>query len=487
MRARRLIGALVLSGMGLLTGCASGGTASQVETAAAEAARLEAERLEAEAARLEAERLEAEAAARAEELRLQQAASEAASTVISQTWVEVAAQEKQLMREAFDKAIAANDGETARSLLDVVDTSEMTASEKRSLEVRVMVAEGRYGDARQLVRKDADRGDKAAISDYWYAFDADPLYGASFVRTVKPDGQNSLSALGGGSTVSLKYKEGDTTIAAIKPDQDLRQSMYRSDIAFFRVCEILGCSFDVPQNVAVRFKQADFNSLYNASSSSKNAAYKSKFVHLIWETEGNSKYLYGTFKEWINPFVGFPIENTGTWKALVEPNGIGSIELPAVIKRVLSAGRATDINNLSKINDWTSKLTTRDFARQLSDLMLMDFLTNNWDRFSGDPNNYGANCHIHPGGLIAIDNGAAFPPWNAPRVERRLEIVKVFHRDFVMRLRAMTPETIDERLFPNATKEEQRSLKVFWDRRQQALKHIDAMITKYGEEAVLAL
>ena len=473
--------------MCLMMGCAStdGAGRSRAATeaeAASETARMASE----EAARAEAARLEAEEAARAEALMRQSEALGRASEVVSERWKETASQEKALLREALEKAILNGNGESARALFDALERSELTTSEENTLEVRVMIAEGRYSEARKLVRKEADRGDAAALENYWRAFDADPLYGASFVRTIKPDGNNSLGALGGGSTVSLKYKEGDTTLAAIKPDQDLRQSMYRSDIAFFRMCEILGCSFDVPQNVAVRFKQSDFNALYAASKSLKNAGYKSKFVHLIWKNENGSKYLYGTYKAWVNPFTGFPIENTGTWRTIVEPDGIGRLELPELIKRVLAQGRPSDMANYTKISGWTRSLSTKDFARQISDLLLMDFLTNNWDRFSGDANNYGANCHIHPGGLIAIDNGAAFPAWHAPRVVRRLELVKVFHRELVNRLRAITPEMINDRLFPDATKEEKKSLQRFWERRDQALRHIDAQIAKYGEDAVLA-
>ncbi len=427
----------------------------------------------------------AEDATRAQALTEQAQATAETSAVVQESWVQVAENERELQRQALNEAIDHQDGVTARQLFDAMDTSDLSKEEKRSLNVSVMIAEGRYDEARKLVRHDADKGNTRAREDYWRAFDADPRYGASFTRTVRPEGNNSLHALGGGSTVSLKYKVNDTTIAAIKPDQDLRQTMYRSEIAFFRICEILGCAFDVPENVPVRFKKSDFNALYATNASGKNAGYRSKFEHLIWANENGEQYLYATQKEWITPFSGLPVEQMGNWRSVVEPDGT-HIELRDLLKRMLAGGRPTDINNLSKYTDWTKDLSTKDFARQLSDLMLLDFLTNNWDRFSQDPGNYGANCHIQPGGIIAIDNGAAFPAWHAPRVVKRLDVVKVFHRDLVTRLRALTPETLNDRLFPNPTKEEKKSLQRFWERRDQALKHIDQQIAKYGEDAVLA-
>ncbi len=408
------------------------------------------------------------------------------NAAVENAWQMSSADQNALLRDALEQAFEKNNAEVARQLFDKLNAKNFSESEWRELQVRMLIAEARYDEARQSVRKAADNGDTDAIALYWRALDADPLYGATFVRTIKPDGNNSLSALGGGSTVSLKYKEGVNTLAAIKPDQDLRQTMYRSEIAYFRLCEILGCSFDVPKNVPVRFRREHFNALYAASTSTKNAGYRSKFDHLIWVKEDDTKVLYATFKEWISPFTGFPIENTDTWKQVVQPDGVKDVELESLIKRVLVAGRPSDYNNFSKIKNWTNDLSMTDFARQLSDLMLVDFLTNNWDRFSGAADNYGANCHIHPGGLIAIDNGAAFPAWHAPRVVKRLEFVRVFNRDLVRRLRALTPEMINHRLFPNPTKEEKKSLQRFWERRDQALKHIDEQIKKYGEDAVLA-
>ena len=115
----------------------------------------------------------------------------------------------------------------------------------------------------------------------------------------------------------------------------------------------------------------------------------------------------------------------------------------------------------------------------------MDYLTNNWDRFSGDENNFGANCHFQPGGIIAIDNDAAFPPWHAPRVVRRLNLVEMFSRDMVQNLRVLDPDVLLNHLFPNPTKEELKSFERFKERRIDALKYIDGLISKKGEDRVL--
>ncbi|GEM_PF-6236000 len=324
-------------------------------------------------------------------------------------------------------------------------------------------------------------------SKFWSFVDQDPLMTQTLDREVRPHGTNSISALGGGSTVSFKYVDtaDESAKAALKPDQDLRQTMYRSEIAYYRLCQILECSFDTPVTRPVRFSSADFNALYNASTSSKNKGYRIKFDHLIWEKENGTKYLYAAYKEWISPFDGFPIEATNVWSPyLTNPKA----DLPSIEKfmhRLLTAGRPADVKNLNTFLGYLGNMTTRDLLQQISDIILIDYLTNNWDRFAGEVTNYGANCHFQPGGIIAIDNGAAFPSWHAPRVVRRLNLVQMFSKDLVNNLRMLDEDELLRRLFPNPTNEEKKSYARFKERRRDALKYIDGLIEKKGVNNVL--
>ena len=324
-------------------------------------------------------------------------------------------------------------------------------------------------------------------SSFWALVDNDPLMTRTLDREVRPHGTNSISALGGGSTVSFKYVDtaDESAKAALKPDQDLRQTMYRSEIAYYRLCQIIECSFDTPLTRPVRFSNADFNTLYNASTSSKNKGYRIKFEHLIWEKENGTKYLYAAYKEWISPFDGFPIEATNVWSPYLQNPKADLPEKDKFLHRLLAAGRPADSGNLNKFIEYTRDMTTRDLLQQISDIVLIDYLTNNWDRFAGDVNNYGANCHFQPGGIIAIDNGAAFPPWHAPRVVRRLNLVQMFSKNLVTNLRMLDENELIKRLFPNPTSEEKKSIARFKERRRDALKYIDGLIEKKGVNNVL--
>ena len=100
------------------------------------------------------------------------------------------------------------------------------------------------------------------------------------------------------------------------------------------------------------------------------------------------------------------------------------------------------------------------------------------------PELWGANCHFESGGLVAIDNGASFPPWKTGRVERRLKLVKRFRRPLVDRLRLLDRDKSLERLFPNATKAETQRFEIFWERRQEFLEYVDGLIEIHGADAI---
>lgn len=401
------------------------------------------------------------------------------------SFLSLAPEDQDILHKSALRAQQAQNYEAAHAILE--RASELYPEETRWWDFRIslLLAQHQFAQARAQARHYMLSARDHGMSLYWQALEADPSYSPTIVQTLRPQSNNALSALGGGSTVTLKYKVDGQNVAAIKPDQDLRQSMYRSEIAFYRLCEILECSFSVPENRPVRIARGDLQRLYD-SSSAKNRGYKQKFVHLLWKTEEGKDYLYATHKAWVPDFVFFPIEITQAWRPyLNQPNK----EAPS-LQRFLTTLQATERPNhrllTAKFDEFTQNMSTTQLLAQISDIILLDFLTNNWDRFSGDPQNYGANCHLQPGGLVAIDNGAAFPPWHTPRVQRRLHMVTRFSKKIVANLRNFDPDEILLHLFPNPTRDEQKAFALFKERRNQALSYIDELIQKYGPDQVLS-
>jgi hypothetical protein len=321
------------------------------------------------------------------------------------------------------------------------------------------------------------------------AFDQDPLLRAA-IRTLTPDVDlSAIKALGGGSTVTLRLLKGDLTLGAFKPDQDLGQSMYRSEIAYYRLCALLHCAFRVPHNAHVRIERRAFDDLYSRTDSDKQRSYRGKLSHMTWTSDPQDglSYVHGTLKAWVPDFVGFNIEVTDAWAPYLKLSSSSTAlnQDASTLIRALAAAAPPAAPSSGGLYKRAQGMTIRQVAHQLSDLLALDFLTNNWDRFSGHVELFGANCHFEPGGFVAIDNGASFPEWNTPRVTARLKLSQRFSRRLISSLRLLDRDQTLARLFPNPTRQEIKRFDIFWARRAELLSYVDQLIAQHGAKAVL--
>ena len=143
---------------------------------------------------------------------------------------------------------------------------------------------------------------------------------------------------------------------------------------------------------------------------------------------------------------------------------------------------------------WLKKGTSvpddqRELARQISTLVAFDFLTGNWDRWSGG--NVGIDKAS--GTLLYIDNDGAFfevPPQDGlQKNEKLLRAVDKLSRGFITRLR-----TLDEAALAHALGEEspgvpllsRKALSGVASRRERLLAIVDAKVRDAGEDATFA-
>ena len=103
---------------------------------------------------------------------------------------------------------------------------------------------------------------------YYRAFNEDEMFTQN-VETLSSAQIDEISPLGGGTTLTFKFIKNGEKVGAFKPHQKRRNSNYRSEIAAYRLCELLQCDFDIPRNRMVRVEKKEFNKLYNRSKSSK--------------------------------------------------------------------------------------------------------------------------------------------------------------------------------------------------------------------------
>ncbi len=307
------------------------------------------------------------------------------------------------------------------------------------------------------------------------------------VMTLTENECDTIDPLGGGSTLTFKMKLNGQNIGAFKPLQTRRQSNYRSEIAAWRLCELLECDFSVPWNRPIRIEHALFNKLFSRSNSKKASTYRKELVDLIWTKEDGKTYVYGTLKDWVPDFTRFPIELTSFWKPwLAQDDYIA--DLGTLEKVLLPLKRNKNTQNLhTEILEQSSNLTAAQLAAQVSEVLVFDYLIGNWDRFSGVPDWWGVNCQYKDGRIVSIDNGASFPSYSNDKVKERFLMTERYSAHFIESLRNLDKEQTLNMLFPNPSKHETESFEQFWKQRASVLTRVENLSERYGTEKVLSL
>lgn len=323
------------------------------------------------------------------------------------------------------------------------------------------------------------------------SLEEDPRY-LPPMRTLQPDVDlDAIKYLGGGSTIVLRFLKDKTTIAAFKPRQTRLQSDPRAEIAAWRLCPLVRCGFDVPYNEPVRLEWKAFDGLYARLSSEKQRAYRDANFSDLKATrdEAGVSWVEGTMKAWVPDFTEYPIEISQIWRPWMQQSNplepmMEGLAVDAIdpIRKLHPSGDRL----VKELRRHMGSMPRRELARQLSNLIAYDFLINNWDRFSGAKEFWGVNCQFAHGRFVSIDNGASFSRTPNEKVERQLERVQRFSRQFVAAVRALDHDTTLARLFPDASDYERERFATFWSQRERLLAHIDALIAEHGEEAVLA-
>jgi hypothetical protein len=319
----------------------------------------------------------------------------------------------------------------------------------------------------------------------------DPRF-APAPQHLKPDVDlDAIKHLGGGSTISLRLLLNREVIGAVKPHQTRANSYFRAEIAAWRLCALLRCGFFIPRNAPIVLTQKDFELLYSRPQDDAQRRYaEENFADLRFQQDPTlGSVLLGTWKTWLPSFTRLPIESVHIWQPWLSLNpalSLASLEVPAITQIT-----ANDTRESSKEYDDLSKhmagATAAQIARQVSDVLAFDFLVTNWDRFSTNPRYRGGNCHFAFGRLVSLDNGAAF--WDFPHSvpSDKVSAVERFSPQLIRALRDLEREPTLLALFPDPTDNERLRFAQFWHRRAQLLDRVDALVLRYGHDAVLSL
>ena len=380
--------------------------------------------------------------------------------------------------------------ESATGHIASAATLDATALAERAIQ------RGEYDRARAIATRhhSADANADELHRVYLRAIEEDPdLH--QYVRTIEPSQDvDLLRALGGGGSITFRFIEEGENRYAYKVARDEWEDGWRVEVAAYLLGKILSADLYVPYNEPARVSRQDFDELYGRLDTPRQRSYAAqRFDEKFWvEEEGpdgvEREYLYGTLKEWIPQYTNWPIEHTDPWQPwldLSHPEEILDEDFEDYLERLAAHDRSA----ADGLRDEMQGHTTRDAARRLSNLHVFDYLTSNFDRYSGIEAYYGVNSHFADGRFVPIDNSTAFALVEYPVVHRRLMRVQRFSRSLIDAVRMLQPDTVDPILFPDRThpdirRRDQTRLDLFWEQRERLLAYVDDLVEEYGEEAI---
>lgn len=263
----------------------------------------------------------------------------------------------------------------------------------------------------------------------------------------------------GGTSLSLRLEFANGARAAFKPQQTHLQSDPRREIAAYRIDRLLGIGH-VPPAKAGAFT---LDELIAAADDDARTYIGGR---LRDETIAHDGVVHGELSWWI----------------------------PEIRDQRIGAFRVDEAEGVTL---WTSYLhphvtipaEVRPLVAQLDELVLFDVLIDNPDRWTG----YNTKGSPDRRTLYFMDNTLSFSQFTFGHKNNLdpLFRIEVFSRQLVDRLRALTPETIedvldvdDDALAPLLTPAE---IDAIIARRDHIVQYIDGLIAQYGEADVLAL
>jgi hypothetical protein len=261
----------------------------------------------------------------------------------------------------------------------------------------------------------------------------------------------------GGMTLSLRIDFDNGARAAFKPDQTNAQSNPRREIAAYRIDRLLGLD-RVPPAIGRTFERAELVAAVPAGE-------RAGLGRIAKEAIARDGKIRGELSWWI------PVIADGK----VGGYSIDSTDGIVTWRRNLQAGA-------------TIPEKDAPLVRQISDMLVFDFLIDNVDRWSGNNAKVSADGRI----LYFMDNTMAFGTRKKGHTKSHtyLNRVHTFSKRLIGRIRALTADDLRAALAEDTGGFDQLltsgEISALMSRRDILIAYVDALIAEHGEDLVLA-
>ncbi len=255
-------------------------------------------------------------------------------------------------------------------------------------------------------------------------------------------------------------------------------------LAVERLCLLLGCRLALASSREARIEVTDLNTVAPQGAPSWRD-------EVALNVQGTGVWLYGAWQAPLREGSAFPIEFSALWQPWL------SVEMPPALLNAPAANALGALGDAPREvarlkGDLSVALEHRRLmwvATQISELLILDYLTNHWQRFDPETSEWGSRTLLTPRGLALGDQPAPFGEGHDYEMDARLALAGRFSRTAILRLRLLDREDARRLLTPSASKQAGQEVLIdrLWERRRRLLAHVDRLIEAHGEEAVLIL
>jgi hypothetical protein len=370
------------------------------------------------------------------------------------------------------------DVQAAVALLEDAWRSERTDENARAL-ARALLTIGRPWRARRLAVEGVVLFDSDPFFQKVFTESISQSYGKKKEVTITKIKAAKMVPASVGREYEIVLQDGKTVV--FRTARRGKPRWWRNEIAAYRLCQLIVCQFEMPRTLAARVSRV-------ALAKALVGKDKDAFWGVAWNYEPNAngdrdEFVHGAQVEVVGDSARWPMELDMIWRRWLNPESVVEI-FDQKIDVTFPSKPATlpFVKNLFRESKGKS---TRVFGRQISSLVLFDFLTNNWARYESKAERYGENLRLDDGQLISLNHHRTFQPRASKRVRGRFSYVGKFSKRSISSLRLLDPDVVDQALFPSPTLSERARLKVFWKQREVALRTVDGFTVAYGPKQVM--
>ena len=334
-------------------------------------------------------------------------------------------------------------------------------------------------DSQELLdlHRDAVTADDRLMTYDWVELDGDAI------TTLQP-----VDAYDERQQVGAIFEHENDQRMVFKPEHPDQPGHWSYEVATWRICELIQCHLHIPTTEPAWMAEEVAESLdWPDGADDWMADANWQEVEIDGQT---SRIVYGSWSQALpEAAVPFPLEGPTRWirqwrRWLTAGESTTLLEEP-LPEHLESLDVLGDGSLATTLREHTQDMTVGDGARQISALIVYDFLINYFERFADDQALFGTDMPLVDGHMWALHHGDAFQLRDSRRVQGRFEWTSRVSRTTVRTLDAIDRDLAGRVLFPEATAAQERRMERFWTQRQAILDRVDQLQQTHGEDAIL--